>query len=88
MERGPLRTCVGCRTTRRQAELIRVVATPEGPIAVTYMRGSVPGRGAYLCGNRACVERALESGALLRALRIAGPIPEDLVARLLRVEVR
>ena len=85
MGKGPLRTCVGCRTTRPQAELIRVVAGPQGAIVVRDRRGHVSGRGAYVCGNRSCVERALESGALRRALGRETDIPRELPLRLVEI---
>ena len=34
-------------------------------------RGRAPGRGAYLCAERACWKRALDSDVLGRALRAA-----------------
>jgi uncharacterized protein len=66
---GPLRTCVGCRTTRRQTELLRLARTPSG---VRFdPRGRQPGRGAYLCPDPRCIDAAARRGAtsLRRALR-------------------
>ena len=63
----PIRQCVACREHREKPLLARVVRTPEG--AVVYdSRGKVPGRGAYLCPNEACLEKAVKSRALARAL--------------------
>lgn len=63
----PIRQCVACREHREKPLLARVVRTPEG--AVVYdSRGKVPGRGAYLCPNEACLEKAVKSRALSRAL--------------------
>lgn len=63
----PIRQCVACREHREKPLLARVVRTPEG--AVVYdSRGKVPGRGAYLCPNEACLEKAVKSHALSRAL--------------------
>ena len=45
-------------------------------------RGKLPGRGAYLCARRECLERARKSGALARALRTA--VPESCYAELER----
>ena len=64
----PTRTCVACRQARPQRELTRLVRTESG-VRVDE-RGREPGRGAYLCRERACWERALgQRGALDRALR-------------------
>jgi hypothetical protein len=43
-------------------------------------RGKLPGRGAYLCVRRECLDRARKTRALARALKTE--IPEELYARL------
>ncbi|HVM34340.1 MAG TPA: YlxR family protein [Actinomycetota bacterium] len=77
---GPIRTCTGCRRRRPQQLLVRVARRGDGSIAI----GHGAGRGAYVCSDRRCIERALSSGALRRALRHEGPLPEELRARLFR----
>ena len=69
---APVRTCVGCRTRVAKIDLLRVVAVP-GTIAVDP-RGRLPGRGAYVHPDPACVELAERRKAFPRALRQAGPI--------------
>ena len=74
MKKIPQRQCVACREHRDKPELARIVRTPEG--AVVYDgRGKVPGRGAYLCRSLACLEKAVKSRALSRALDCE--IPEE-----------
>ena len=75
------RTCVGCREESPRRALIRVVRSPDGSVVVDE-RGKLPGRGAYLCARRECLERARKSGALARALRTA--VPESCYAELER----
>ncbi|MDO5702180.1 MAG: YlxR family protein [Lachnospiraceae bacterium] len=70
---------MGCRTARNKSELIRVVRTPEGEVAVDRT-GKMNGRGAYLCADAACLKKAAKSGALGRALRVS--IPEDVILEL------
>lgn len=65
----PHRTCVACRTGRAKRELVRVVRTPEGAIVIDET-GKRNGRGAYLCAQRSCWERALEHRHLERALKV------------------
>ncbi|HVL65467.1 MAG TPA: YlxR family protein [Actinomycetota bacterium] len=77
---GPIRTCTGCRARRPPEELIRVVRRPDGTVGI----GRGAGRGAYVCRDRRCVERAWRSGALRRTLRVAGPLPDELREQLLR----
>lgn len=65
----PQRTCVICRTTAEKRALVRLVRTPDEGVQVDPT-GKRNGRGAYLCDNPACWDRALETDALARALRI------------------
>ncbi len=67
-KRIPQRTCVGCRSVRPKRELVRIVRTPEGCVAVDET-GKRSGRGAYLCPQSSCWEKALSKGHLGRALR-------------------
>lgn len=62
----PMRMCVGCREMKPKRELVRIVCSKEGAIAVDET-GKAPGRGAYVCASRACLERAVKSRALERA---------------------
>lgn len=64
----PVRTCIACRASKPKRELIRVVRLAEGGVTVDET-GKKNGRGAYLCRQRDCWERALKRGALQRALR-------------------
>ncbi|NLY51443.1 MAG: YlxR family protein [Firmicutes bacterium] len=66
----PQRTCIGCRTVRPKRDLIRVVRTPEGEILLDPT-GKQSGRGAYMCPDTACMERALKKKQLERALEVA-----------------
>lgn len=63
----PMRMCVACRQMKPKTELIRVVKTPEGEI-VASAGGKLNGRGAYICKDKACIEKAEKIGALSRAL--------------------
>ena len=71
----PMRQCLGCREMKQKKELIRVVRTPEGEISLDF-RGKVPGRGAYVCPSSACLEKAIKTRALERAL--GQKIPDEL----------
>jgi len=68
----PQRQCVGCRTMRDKRDLIRVVRSAEGEISLDF-RGKKPGRGAYVCPERACLQKARKSRALERAFETAIP---------------
>ena len=64
-----------CRARRDQDAFVRVTVV-DGTIAPDGVPGASrrPGRGAYLCPDATCVERALAREGLLlrRALRIGG----------------
>jgi len=64
----PLRTCVACRSARPKRELVRLVRANSGEIE-TDTTAKKAGRGAYLCRERACWEKALKSAGLEKALR-------------------
>ena len=65
-----MRMCVACREMRPKKELCRVVRTPEGEVRIDES-GRANGRGAYLCRDTACLDKAVKSRALERALETA-----------------
>lgn len=76
MKRGhvPLRTCVVCGAKIDKRQLVRVVRTQSGSVQVDST-GKKPGRGAYLCYELSCWERALKKNRLDHTLR--GPISSE-----------
>lgn len=66
-KKTPMRMCVSCRQMRPKKELVRVVRTPESGVVIDQT-GRMNGRGAYLCPSAACLERAIKTRALDRAL--------------------
>lgn len=62
----PQRQCVGCRVMKDKRELLRVVKSPKGDISLDFT-GKKAGRGAYVCHELACLQRARKSRALERA---------------------
>jgi uncharacterized protein len=76
-DRQPQRTCVVCRSTTAKRALHRIVRSPAGAVGGSSSRsvsydptGKAPGRGAYLCGQQACLEAALRRGSIQRALKV------------------
>ena len=68
----PVRTCVGCRGRAPSGELLRVVARDGA--AVPDVRRVLPGRGAHLHPDPACLALAERRRSLPRALRVPGPL--------------
>lgn len=64
----PQRTCVSCGSTTAKRELVRLVRTADGAVELDPT-GKRPGRGAYLCHNPECWERAVKKSRLENALR-------------------
>jgi predicted RNA-binding protein YlxR (DUF448 family) len=60
---------VGCRTVLAKRQLVRLVRTAEGEVAIDPT-GKAAGRGAYLHDRRSCWQAALANGALEQALRV------------------
>ena len=71
----PMRMCVACREMRSKKELLRVVRCASADAAETELpqvcidrTGKKNGRGAYICANTNCFEKAQKTRALERAL--------------------
>jgi len=62
---------VGCRVRADKPDLLRVVVI-DGRL-VPDLRGTLPGRGAYLHPTAACLEQAVRRRAFNRAFRGPGP---------------
>ena len=59
----PERLCVGCRQLHPKGELMRIVRSPDGTVALDTT-GKSPGRGAYLCRSAECLRLARKHGGL------------------------
>jgi len=68
----PLRKCTGCQEMKNKKELIRVVKNKEGEISLDFT-GRKAGRGAYICPNEECLEKAQKSKGLERSFKSAVP---------------
>ena len=75
----PKRQCIGCGEQKEKRELIRILRTPEEEI-VLDATGRKNGRGAYLCHNSQCLEKAFKSKGLDRAFKTA--VPREVYDRL------
>lgn len=71
----PVRQCLGCNEHKPKPELIRVVRSPEGEISLDT-RGKKSGRGAYICRDVKCLNKARKSKRIERALECE--IPDEI----------
>ena len=78
----PLRLCLGCRQMKPKKDLIRAVKSPEGEVTLDFT-GKKSGRGAYICPDKDCLNRAIKNKALSRVFstQIPDSIMEELNAR-------
>lgn len=66
----PMRMCLGCREMKPKRSLVRIACTklPDGGNEIKVdPTGRAPGRGAYICPSRECLEKAKKTRALERA---------------------
>lgn len=75
----PLRMCTGCMEMKPKKELVRVVKNKDGEVSMD-LTGKKPGRGAYVCRNLECLEKAFKTKRLEKNLEVK--ISEELYERL------
>ena len=75
----PMRMCVGCGEMKPKKEMMRVVRTPEDTF-ILDVTGKKNGRGAYLCKNANCLEKAVRNKGLERSFQMR--IPEEIMESL------
>lgn len=68
----PMRKCTGCNEMKPKKELIRVVKSPDGEISLD-LTGKKSGRGAYICREKACLEKARKAKRIEKSLETAIP---------------
>lgn len=69
MKEVPKRTCIGCNEIKPKKGLIRIVKNKEGQIFLDKT-GKANGRGAYICDNIECLEKAVKTKRLERTFEM------------------
>ncbi len=79
MKSLPQRTCIGCNTKKDKNEFIRIVKDKMGNLYIDRT-GKASGRGAYMCDNIECLEKAIKSKKIEKAfqMKVEDKIYEDL----------
>ena len=75
----PQRQCMGCRERKAKKDMIRVVRGTDGTVSLDF-GGKLNGRGAYICPDPNCLQKARKSKSLERSLEVT--IPEEVYLRL------
>ncbi len=78
-KKTPIRRCVGCMQMIPKTELVRIVKSKDGEISLD-LTGKKDGRGAYICRNNECFEKARRAKRFER--EFACEIPEDVYANM------
>ena len=72
-KKEPMRMCVACRQMNPKKSMFRIVRSGAGEVSADSS-GKLPGKGAYLCKNMECLEKARKTGSLKRALDAEIPV--------------
>lgn len=79
--------CIGCREMKEKKQLLRIVHTPEGGINLDPT-GRMSGRGAYICREKECMEKAIRQHQIERAFScsVSPDVYEQLKQQLLSLD--
>lgn len=66
----PLRKCTGCNEMKNKKDMIRIVRDQEGNFSLDF-HGKKPGRGAYICKDVECLNKAEKNKGLERSFKMA-----------------
>ncbi len=69
-KKTPERMCIGCQQMHNKRELIRIVRSPEGEFSVD-LTGKKSGRGAYICKNIECFNKAVKERRFEKSFKSA-----------------
>mgnify|MGYP004515784795 FL=1 len=88
IKKQPQRQCIGCRQMKDKKSLVRILKCDEG--ILLDETGKKNGRGAYICPNADCLEKAISSKGLERSFKmpVEKTVYEDLKRSFLKFETR
>lgn len=70
MKNIPQRTCIGCNDKKDKKDFIRIVKDNENNISIDRT-GKANGRGAYICDNIECLEKAIKNKKIEKSFKMA-----------------
>ena len=65
----PQRTCIGCNAKKDKNEFIRIVKDNQNNISIVKT-GKANGRGAYICDNIECLEKAIKNKKIEKSFKM------------------
>ena len=81
LKKIPMRRCLGCMESKPKKELIRIVKNKDGEISLDKT-GKMQGRGAYICNNEGCLEKAIKAKRIEKEFEM--DVKEEIYALLRR----
>ena len=69
MKKLPTRTCIGCNEKKLKKDFIRIVKDNQSNITIDKT-GRANGRGAYICDNIECLEKAIKTKRLEKSFEM------------------
>ena len=82
MKKPILRRCISCNQQKEKNELLRVVKPKDENLQIDSI-GKKNGRGAYICKDEECLNKAIKSKKLERTFEIE--IKEDFYKNLRKI---
>jgi predicted RNA-binding protein YlxR (DUF448 family) len=79
MRKAPLRKCIGCSEMKDKRQLIRVVRNKEQEFFID-ITGKQNGRGAYICPEKECLEKAIKNKGVEKSFKSV--IPKEKYSKL------
>ena len=76
----PMRKCNGCGEQKPKKELVRIVKSPDGEVSLD-LTSKASGRGAYICKNAECLQKAKKSHRIDKAFEMT--IPESVYEQMI-----
>ena len=68
MKKAFQRKCMSCNTKKDKYDLIRIVRTKDKKTVVDKT-GKLEGRGAYICNNIQCLNKAIKTDRIFKVLK-------------------
>ena len=69
MKTIPQRTCIGCNIKGNKKDFIRIVKDNQNSISIDRT-GKANGRGAYICDNIDCLEKAIKNKRIEKSFKM------------------
>lgn len=85
----PQRQCIGCKEMKNKKDMIRILKTSSQDFVIDAT-GKKNGRGAYICADSKCLEKAIVGKGLERSFKMSIPaeVYENLKKELSDFETR